>query len=53
MQRDGLIGYSRGKIQILDRPKLEATTCECYGIVRSAYERILEKNAANSFAYVV
>ena len=53
MQRDGLIGYSRGKIQILDRPKLEAATCECYGIVRSSYERILEKNAANSYAYVL
>lgn len=53
MQRDGLIGYSRGKIQIVNRPQLEASTCECYGIVRSAYERILEKNAANSYAYVV
>ena len=53
MQRDGLIGYSRGKIQILDRPKLEGTTCECYGIVRSSYDRILEKNAANSYSYVV
>lgn len=53
MQRDGLIGYSRGKIQILNRPKLEASTCECYGIVRSSYERILEKNAANSYSYVV
>ena len=53
MQRDGLIGYSRGKIQILDREKLEASTCECYGIVRSSYERILQKNAANSYAYVL
>jgi CRP-like cAMP-binding protein len=53
MQRDGLIGYSRGKIQILDRKKLETATCECYGIVRSSYERILEKNAVNSYAYVV
>ena len=52
MQRDGLIGYSRGKIQILDRSRLESTTCECYGIVRSSYERILQKNAANSYAYV-
>ncbi len=41
MQRAGMIGYSRGKIQILDRPKLEAVACECYGIVRSSYERIL------------
>ena len=52
MQRDGLIGYSRGKIQILDREKLVAATCECYGIVRSSYERILQKNAASSYAYV-
>jgi CRP-like cAMP-binding protein len=53
MQRDGLIGYSRGKIQILDRKKLEASTCECYGIVRSSYDRILQKDAANSYNYVV
>jgi CRP-like cAMP-binding protein len=53
MQRDGLIGYSRGKIQLLDREKLEATTCECYGIVRSSYDRILQKDAANSYNYVV
>ena len=53
MQRDGLIGYSRGKIQILDRPKLEASTCECYGIVRSSYDRILQKNAENSDVYVL
>jgi CRP-like cAMP-binding protein len=53
MQRDGLIGYSRGKIQILDRRKLEASTCECYGIVRSSYDRILQKNVENSQVYVL
>lgn len=30
LQKDGLISFSRGVIQILDRPALEAITCECY-----------------------
>jgi CRP-like cAMP-binding protein len=30
LQREGLISFSRGVIQILDRPALEAMTCECY-----------------------
>jgi hypothetical protein len=34
----GLIRYARGKIAILDRPGLEASACECYAVVRSAFE---------------
>jgi len=34
LQRQGLIQYSRGHIQILNRPLLEAAACECYPIVR-------------------
>jgi CRP-like cAMP-binding protein len=41
LQRQRLIDYSRGRIQILDRPGLELVACECYGIVRNAYERVL------------
>lgn len=32
LQRAGLISYSRGKIQILDRRGMEAVSCECYEI---------------------
>jgi hypothetical protein len=39
LQQAGLIHYRRGAITILDRPGLEATACECYRIVRNAYER--------------
>lgn len=34
LQREGLIDYSRGKITILDRPAMEAASCECYRLVR-------------------
>lgn len=35
----GLIHYARGKVTIIDREGLEASACECYGVVRAAYER--------------
>lgn len=38
LQRDGLIGYSRGTIAILDRKGLEAACCSCYEIVRDMHE---------------
>jgi CRP-like cAMP-binding protein len=41
LQRQRLIDYSRGRIKILDRPGMEQVACECYGIVRAAYERVL------------
>jgi hypothetical protein len=35
----GLIRYARGKITIVDRPGLEAASCECYGVVKAAFDR--------------
>ena len=40
LQKNGVIGYSRGRMAILDRQKLEETACECYWIVREEYERL-------------
>ena len=40
LQRTGLIRYSRGRLQVLDRRGLEAQSCECYGVVQQAYERL-------------
>jgi len=37
----GLISYHRGHMRILDRPGLEAASCECYRIVRAEFQRLL------------
>ena len=41
LQAEGLIEYSRGRIQVLDRPRLEARVCECYAVVKKEYDRLL------------
>jgi CRP-like cAMP-binding protein len=37
LQAAGLIEYRRGRIKILDRPKLETTACDCYKVTRQLY----------------
>lgn len=41
LQRLGVIEYSRGHITVLDRPKLEALSCECYAVVKKETDRLL------------
>jgi len=41
LQQAGMICYTRGKITILNRQALEATTCECYKLIKTEYERLL------------
>lgn len=41
LQKAGLIRYNRGIINVLDRERLEQSSCECYAVVRSEFERLL------------
>lgn len=41
IQDEGLIRYSRGHVQIVDREGLEDRACECYETVRQEYEQLL------------
>jgi CRP-like cAMP-binding protein len=41
LQAAGLISYRRGAISVLDRPRLGAAACECYGAMQRLYDRSL------------
>lgn len=41
LQKADVILYQRGRIEVIDRPKLERMTCECYEVVRKEYARLL------------
>jgi CRP-like cAMP-binding protein len=41
LQRAGLIRYSRGKIAIVDRARLEANSCECFRIIHDELSHFL------------
>ncbi|WP_256973201.1 Crp/Fnr family transcriptional regulator [Nostoc sp. T09] len=47
LQRAGLIEYVRGQMTIVDRDSLEATSCECYQIVKVEFERLLNGNSSH------
>ncbi|MEK7258867.1 MAG: Crp/Fnr family transcriptional regulator [Pseudomonadota bacterium] len=41
LQQQGVISYARGMIKVLDRPKLEALSCECHGVVKKETDLLL------------
>src|SRR6476659_8301098 len=46
LQAEGLIKYSRGRITVLDRVRLEDRVCECYAVVKKEYDRLLPASLA-------
>lgn len=46
LQQAGVIRYARGRIKVLDRPALEARSCECYAVVKREYDRLLPRRQA-------
>ncbi len=41
LQKRGVIDYNRGRITVLDRPRLEQLSCECYEVVKKESNRLM------------
>ena len=41
LEKDKLVLRARGRITVVNRPKLEERVCECYAVVNDEYERLL------------
>lgn len=41
LQKQGIILYSRGVIEVLDRKRLEEHSCECYAVVKRECDRLM------------
>jgi CRP-like cAMP-binding protein len=47
LQKLGVIVYSRGQIEVVDREALERLCCECYGVVKKETDRLLPLRLPN------
>ena len=45
LQRAGLIRYKRGNVTIIDRRGLIRRSCECYGVSKKEFDRLLGDRA--------
>lgn len=52
LQKAGLIRYRAGQMGIIDRPGLEAASCECYGITRRGSDRLFGPEARTKGEYL-
>lgn len=41
LEQMGVISYARGMIKVLDRPRLEKMSCECYAVVKKETDLLL------------
>ena len=48
LQADALLEYERGWMRVKNRPGLERVSCECYAIVRSEFDRLLDGRTTSS-----
>ena len=47
LQKAGYVKYSRGKMTICDLAGMEDSACECYGIIKAEFDRLLGGNSAS------
>lgn len=41
LQKAGFVEFNRARVTVVDRAGLEGAACECYGVTREVYERLL------------
>ena len=41
LQKAGLVGFTRGRVAVVDREGLGGAACECYAVTREVYDRLL------------
>jgi CRP-like cAMP-binding protein len=41
LQQGGTISYRQGRVTALDRQALQGALCECYGVIRAEYDRLV------------
>jgi hypothetical protein len=51
LQAQGVIRYSRGHLQVVDRAGLEASSCECHAVLRAAHESLMDEPQTNDDAW--
>jgi CRP-like cAMP-binding protein len=49
LQRAGLIRYKRGNVTIINRHSLMRRSCECYGVSKKEFDRLLGARALRKF----
>lgn len=45
LQEQGLIRFTRGVVGVLDRKGLEDAACDCYGLLRREFDRLVDADA--------
>jgi hypothetical protein len=53
LQKLGMINYSRGHIEVINRNLLESHCCECYAVVKQESERLMPEQLAKPSAKTV
>ena len=46
LQREGIIDYSRGRIEVLDLERLQLNSCECFQLIRQEFAEFLAAKKA-------
>jgi len=41
LQKAGLVSYARGNMTVTDREGLEEASCECYGVIKTQFDRLV------------